>query len=188
MSQQNPLYFIALIAPAGIRMEIENFKKEIKLKYGAKHALKLPAHLTLQIPFRMEEKKERLLLKELQKFAASQKVFGVKLNGFGKFSRNVIYVKVENPEPVVHLYENLQGIIQKNLELKDHEKTSKIHPHLTIASRDLSRQQFPQAWNDFREREYNASFSAGSIFLLKHNGKTWELYRKLSFDESPGSE
>ena len=93
MSQQNPLYFIALIAPAGIRKEIENFKKEIKLKYGAKHALKLPAHLTLQIPFRMEEKKERLLLKELQKFAASQKVFEVKLNGFGKFSRNVDFRK-----------------------------------------------------------------------------------------------
>ncbi|MFZ0490251.1 MAG: 2'-5' RNA ligase family protein [Salegentibacter sp.] len=184
MSQQNSLFFIALIAPAGIRKEIENFKKEIKQKYGAKHALKLPAHLTLQIPFRMKEKKERQLIKELDKFAASQKAFEVKLNGFGKFSRNVIFVKIEDHKPVVHLYENLQEILQKQLELKDHEKTAKIHPHLTIASRDLSRQEFPQAWNDFRDREYTASFSADYISLLKHNGKTWELYRKFSFKNS----
>ncbi|MGB8375945.1 MAG: 2'-5' RNA ligase family protein [Salegentibacter sp.] len=184
MSQQNLLYFIALIAPAGIRKEIENFKKEIKQKYGAKHALKLPAHLTLQIPFRMEEKKERQLIKALDKFAASQKAFEVKLNGFGKFSRNVIFVKIEDHKPVVHLYENLQEILQEQLELKDHEKTAKIHPHLTIASRDLSRQEFPQAWNDFRDREYTASFSADYISLLKHNGKTWELYRKFSFKNS----
>lgn len=184
MSQQNPLYFIALIAPAGIRKEIENFKKEIKEKYKAKHALKLPAHITLQIPFRMDEKKERILLKKLEKFAVLQPAFEVKLNGFGKFSRNVIFVKVEDHKPVVHLYENLQELIQKQLELKDHEKTSKIHPHLSIASRDLSRQQFSQAWNDFRDREYSAAFTADNLSLLKHNGKTWDIYRKFHLKNS----
>lgn len=181
MSQQNPLYFIALIAPAPVRKEIENLKKEVKEKYKAKHALKLPAHITLQIPFRMEEKKESLLLKKLEKFAASQPTFEVKLNGFGKFSRNVIFVKLEDHKPVVELYEDLQELIQKQLELKEHEKTSKIHPHLTIASRDLSRQQFPQAWNDFKDREYSAAFTADSLALLKHNGKTWDIYRKFGF-------
>lgn len=175
------LYFIALIAPARVRKDLENFKKEIKQKFGAKNALKLPAHITLQIPFRMEEKREASLIQKLQKFSEKQDIFNIDLLGFGKFSRNVIFVKLKKHEPVNELYTELQKMLSHKLELKENEKATRFHPHLTIASRDLLRKDFPEAWASFKNRKYEASFTADRICLMKHNGKTWDIYRSFEF-------
>jgi 2'-5' RNA ligase len=41
------LYFIALLPPAGLRADIETLKEEMHRRFGARHALKAPAHLTI---------------------------------------------------------------------------------------------------------------------------------------------
>lgn len=182
MGQPNksPLYFIALLPPARIRVEIEALKKEIKERHNIKHALKLPAHITLQIPFRMPEEKESILIKKIAKFCREQQQFETELEGFGKFAKNVIFVKVKEHEPFIELHNKLQTLMLNFLDLKSHEISSHIHPHITLATRDLKRSTFPAVWNDFREREYSASFKVEDLFILKHNGKTWDILRKLS--------
>ncbi|MFD1095449.1 2'-5' RNA ligase family protein [Salegentibacter chungangensis] len=173
------LYFIALLPPAKIRKEIEAFKKELKESYRIKHALKLPAHITLQIPFRMQEKKEPVLIRNLLKFAKDKRSFQVSLSGFGKFSQNVIFVKVSEHRPVIDLFEDLQSNLAQILDLKNHEKAARIHPHITIASRDLKTEVFPEIWAVFKDRNYQSSFRADSIHLFRHNGKTWDILRKI---------
>ncbi|MBI6116478.1 2'-5' RNA ligase family protein [Salegentibacter maritimus] len=64
-----PLYFIAIMLPEEISMRIKSLKLEIAEKYEAKHALKLPAHITLQIPFKIPETEEEKLIEALQGFA-----------------------------------------------------------------------------------------------------------------------
>ncbi|UJH91222.1 hypothetical protein LZ575_21950 [Antarcticibacterium sp. 1MA-6-2] len=59
------LYFIAILPPEDIRRQIKDFKMEIALKYGAKHALKLPAHITLKSPFKILELQEKNLIDNL---------------------------------------------------------------------------------------------------------------------------
>lgn len=178
-----PLYFIALMPPARIRKEIENFKKEIKSKHNIKHALKLPAHITLQIPFRMPEEKEKILITKIQKFSDRQKAFEVQLDGFGKFAKNVIFVKVLDHQTFIGLHKELQALMLNFLELKKHEISSNIHPHITLATRDLKRTTFPAVWDDFKDREYSASFSVEDLYILKHNGKTWDIFRKFKLGE-----
>ena len=46
------LYFIALIPHTGLREEIREIKERMRDEYGAGHALKSPAHITLQMPFK----------------------------------------------------------------------------------------------------------------------------------------
>lgn len=176
---KNPLYFITLMPPASIRTEIEAFKKEIREKHNIKHALKLPAHITLQIPFRMPERKEDILVKKIKKFSAENKAFETVLDGFGKFSKQVIFIKIKNHVPYIELHEKLQSLMLNFLDLKRHEISSKIHPHITIATRDLKRSNFPAVWNDFKDREYSASFKAEHLYILKHNGNTWDIFRKF---------
>lgn len=176
---KNPLYFIALMPPATIRTEIEAFKKEIREKYNIKHALKLPAHVTLQIPFRMPENKEEILIKKIRKFASENKDFETELEGFGKFSKQVIFIKIKDHEPYIQLHEKLQNLMLDFLNLKSHEISSKIHPHITVATRDLKRSNFPGVWNDFKDREYSTSFKTDYLYILKHNGKTWDIFRKF---------
>ncbi|TBW26797.1 2'-5' RNA ligase family protein [Gramella sp. KN1008] len=179
INAHRPLYFIALMPPANIRGEIDALKKEIKSRHNIKHALKLPAHITLQIPFRMEKKKENILIKKIEKFSRQNLGFDVEVNGFGKFAKNVIFVKFEDHAPFNELHRKLQDLILKFLDLKSHEISSNIHPHITLATRDLKRSTFPDVWNDFKDREYSASFKVEELFILKHNGKTWDIFRKF---------
>jgi 2'-5' RNA ligase len=71
----------------------------------------------------------------------------------------------------------------KNFSLNKQETFSKIHPHITLASRDLHHKQFPKAWADFKTREFTDYFSVENFSLLKHDGKIWHIYRDFNFNQ-----
>jgi 2'-5' RNA ligase len=52
---------------------------------------------------------------------------------------------------------------------------------MTIATRDLSKKMFHEAWPEFQDRDFHSGFIADRLHLLKHNGKNWELYREFLF-------
>lgn len=174
------LYFIALIPPENIKEEIKAFKEEVKDKYGVKHALKLPAHITLQRPFKMPDNLEQELKNVLTRFSGAQQKFEIESSGFGRFDQRAIFAEIKNKEPVIELFKNLQKILPPFVNVKD--KQDNIHPHLTVATRDLSRQLFPAVWKDFKDREYNSTFIINGLFLLKHNGKLWEIISENNFE------
>ncbi|MBT8295355.1 MAG: 2'-5' RNA ligase family protein [Gramella sp.] len=180
INSKPPLYFIAMYPPSHIRKEIEVIKKDLKDRFRTKHALKLPAHITLQIPFRMPVNKEKILLNKLERFLKEHPAFHTDLEGFGRFAKNVIFIKVVDHEPYIHLYEELQQFMLDFLDLKSHEISSKIHPHITLATRDLKRSHFPKIWEYFQDREYSNSFLAEKIQVLKHNGQNWDILKSLS--------
>jgi len=183
-SNKHPLYFIAILPPSNIRNEIRSFKEGIKNDFGVKHALKLPAHITVQIPFRISGKQETVLLERLKAFSNELIPFEVALDGFGRFSKNVIFVNVLNHLPFIKVHSKLQEMLTSFIDLKSHEISSKIHPHLTIAVRDLKRSDFPAIWNRFETKKYNNSFTAKDLTLLKHNGHTWDVIECFNFKEN----
>ena len=183
ISTEMPLYFLAIIPPEEISKRIKSLKLEIAEKYEAKHALKLPAHITLQIPFKIPETEEGKLIDSLKSFAEKQKSFPLNLKDFGRFGQKVIFINIENHKEIINLHAELQQIFMKNFSLKKHETFSKIHPHITLASRDLHHKQFPKAWEDFKTREFTDSFSIENFSLLKHDGKTWHIYQDFNFNQ-----
>lgn len=180
MKPKDPLYFITLIPPTPIKNEVEKFKEEIKEKFGIKHALKLPAHITIQIPFRIPEKNQDFLIKKVEEFSKGQNAWKVQLEDFGKFDKKVIYIKIKDHDPFIFLYEDLQKLLLSFIDLKSHELASKMHPHITIATRDLKRSHFPEIWDDFKDRHYRGSFILKDLYLFKHNGTTWDSIRKFA--------
>ncbi len=183
MSDQKPnLYFIALIPHLELREQIEAFKKEMQEHFNAKHALKSPAHITLQMPFRIHKNKEPSLIEILQKIAAKQDPFELKLSGFDCFSPRVIFVKVINHDPILPIHEKLICLLKENMELGEKVLSPKIHPHMTIATRDLSPEKFKLAWNEFKNKAFQGSFLCKSLFLLKHNGRHWDIYQEFHFN------
>jgi 2'-5' RNA ligase len=56
-----------------------------------------------------------------------------------------------------------------------------IHPHITIATRDLTPAAFDEVWPEIKGEEFRASFNVNSIFLLKHNGRDWDVYDEFPF-------
>ncbi|HKL35353.1 MAG TPA: 2'-5' RNA ligase family protein [Salegentibacter sp.] len=175
------LYFLAIIPSEEISKRIKSLKLEIAEKYNAKHALKLPAHITLQIPFKIPETEEKKLIASLKSFAENQESFPLNLKDFGRFGQKVIFINIEDHKELISLHADLQEILHNNFSLKKHETFSKIHPHITLASRDLHYKQFPKAWEDFKSRSFAASFTVESFSLLKHDGKVWHRHRDFTF-------
>lgn len=177
------LYFIAIIPCPELREQVRLLKEEMKGRFHAKHALKSPAHITLQMPFKRNEEDESLLIKELENFATKQNLYSVELKGFGCFSPRVIFVKVKDHKPITVLYSNLKNVLTDELSFKENEVSNKIYPHMTIATRDLTEDAFLKAWPEYEQRKFNASFTVNSLFLLKHNGKCWDIYKEFLFQE-----
>ena len=175
------LYFIALIPGELLREKIKRLKLEIKDRFGARHALKSPAHITLQMPFRMDETTEEKWLSVLSHLAKRQTPFDVKLSGFGCFAPRVIYVKVAGYKEIIGLFEQLKQTLAENPVLSGIRTTKELHPHMTLATRDLTKEMFELAWPGFKDRSFEDTFTAQSFFLLKHNGKYWDIYREFSF-------
>lgn len=181
MQASQNLYFIALVPHINLREQIKELKEEIKERFNTATALKSPAHITLQKPFKRSEINESDLINTLKEFAKQQNIFNLELSGFGCFSPHVIYVKVTNQQPVLKIHVELKKVLIHKLKFKEKELIPKIHPHLTIATRDLTKQEFDKAWSEFEKREFRESFTVNSLFLLKHNGKYWDIYKEFMF-------
>ncbi|AVR45894.1 hypothetical protein C7S20_11880 [Christiangramia fulva] len=175
------LYFIAVVPPKEIGKKIRKFKEEIKQKFDVKHALKLPAHITLQIPFRIEEKKEDLLIVILQNLVESLQAFQTALKDFDHFSRRVIFIPATNTTGFKNLHSELQKKLLSNFDLQGNEISTKIHPHITIATKDLHHKVFPQVWADFKEKDFYAEFEVNQLVLFKHDGKKWKILKEFGF-------
>jgi 2'-5' RNA ligase len=178
------LYFIAVIPHEPLKESIRNLKLEIKETYNAQHALKSPAHITLQMPFKRENDFEPELTDVLVNFASKQTPFKINLKNFACFTPRVIYIDVENPVPVQHLHAGLKNQLTDKLGFAANEVTQKVTPHITLATRDLEAQQFYKAWPEYKTRKFNAEFNVKSIYLLKHNGKFWDIYKEFGFNNN----
>ena len=175
------LYFIALIPGNELRDRVLAVKERMKALYNASHALKSPAHITLQMPFRRNSGDEPRMTETLRRFAAAEKPFELRLDGFGAFAPRVIYINITEPGPVRELHSRLKAVLSSELGLSPSELMNDVQPHITVATRDLTKTAFSQVWPEIRNEEFKATFTAGSIFLLKHNGKYWDIFKEFNF-------
>lgn len=170
-----------------LREEIRAIKEEFSRNFSSSHALKSPAHVTLQMPFKKLPDNEPLMMKVLKEFSAGEKPFTVELDGFGAFAPRVLFIKIKEHQAVAGLHSRLRNVLLTKMEFPQGEIMNEVHPHITLATRDLSRDSFGKAWTLFENRKFTGSFTVSSLFLLKHNGRNWEILREFTFTSSASS-
>jgi 2'-5' RNA ligase len=176
------LYFIALIPPFPVRDEVQTFKEYFRDHFHSKAALKSPPHITLHMPFEWKESKEEKLITALHEFSTGRKEFPVAVYNFSCFEPRVIYIDIKPSELLASLQTELHRFCKINLNLFNARyRDLPFHPHLTLAFRDLKKEEFAKAWAEFREKKYSADFLVNNICLLKHNGNQWIPYREFRF-------
>jgi 2'-5' RNA ligase len=181
------LYFIALLPDIKLREEIRAIKEEFSRDYSASHALKSPAHITLQMPFKRPPENEPVMVHALKEFAACERSFAVELDGFGAFSPRVVFIKIKEHQAVAGLHSRLREVLLGQMGFSTSETINDVHPHITIATRDLSRDAFGQAWPLFENRKFAGTFTVNGVFLMKHNGRNWDIFREFAFTPSASS-
>src|SRR6185436_18497531 len=106
---------------------------------------------------------------------ARQQAFLIQLKNFSAFKPRVIYVDVL-PEPRLNeLKTALETTLLQSNRFPIKKEERPFHPHITIANRDLRKEDFPLAWQHFQQINYEESFMAEAIALLRHNGHVWEI-------------
>ena len=170
---QKPLYFIALVPPEPFKESAWKLKEHFRDRYKSKASLNSPPHITLCPPFILSTKEEELV-KALKEKAAGHHPFEVCLQNFGAFPPRVIYIDVDQQPKMSELQAELMGLVPQFAAKESRFDTRPFHPHMTLAFRDLSKQQYRAAWDEFKERELSYCWLAEEFTLLRHNGNRWE--------------
>jgi 2'-5' RNA ligase len=57
----------------------------------------------------------------------------------------------------------------------------KFKPHMTVAFRDLTRENFYLAKSEYDGKRISLSFVVRGISLLRHNGQYWDIVHEAHF-------
>ncbi len=180
--QDEKLYFVAIVPAEPILSELWGLKEYFRDKYDSSKSLNSPPHITLHMPFKWREGKEERLQRALQECCEKLTPFNLTLNGFGAFPPRVIYVQPDQSDELFLLQKTVARALRLSLNIFNADYQNRgFHPHITLAFRDLKKTRFPEAWQEFENKPFAASFPIHQICLLKHNGIKWEVYCQLPF-------
>lgn len=174
------MYFLALVLPQHLDAQILRLKLWMQERYGCRVALKSPAHLTIEPPFWAAAGNEAPLKQDLETFCLSTQAFRLQTTGFSAFPPRTLFIALqENPELATLKRKADDFFRHRPYRMKIGNRP--FHPHVTIATRDLQKKDFAEAWEHFRQHDFREAFDATGLSLLKHNGRMWEVVFTASF-------
>jgi 2'-5' RNA ligase len=176
MDKSSSLYFIALLPP----QEIQDYANEVKQyfsdRYNSCHAQKSPPHITLQAPFEWNREAVEVLEQSLSNFASTHLSIPITLSGFSAFPPRVIYINVVRTGELLSLQADLMNYMMQQLGIVDPiSKQRPFAPHMTVAFKDLTKQNFKAAWPEFQDKSVQFEFIAQHLTLLMHEGGRWNI-------------
>ncbi len=182
MSQSKQRFFMALVPPLDIEQQITEIKMYFAEHYNARGALNSPPHVTLQPPFEWLAADVPKLEESLKVFAAKRLSIPITLSGFAAFAPRVIYVDVVKSPPLLEMQQDLMSYAETNLGIVDRlSHTRPFVPHMTVAFRDLTQENFQTAWLEFKDRSLHFQFTASTLTLLLHDGLRWNISKHFAF-------
>lgn len=123
-----------------------------------------------------------LLEASLKEFATGQQPVVITLKGFDAFAPRVIFINVVRSQELLNLQADLMAYTESNLGIVDKvSKTRPFAPHMTVAFRDLKKQNFRDAWPEFEKRQLHFEFTADKLTLLLHDGQRWNIKSEFDF-------
>lgn len=146
------MYFIAIILPGELNKKVLKWKNYMHETYGCEVGLRSPAHITLLPPFRMHEQKEQHLITGIDVISSTVQPFTITLNNFSAFKPGTIFADVVATDQL----RSLKAAVDNFFLQTDHKiniDNRPFHPHITIATRDLHKKNFHEAWPLFQTKK-----------------------------------
>ena len=175
------LYFVALVLPEERNAEIKHFKNLMLEKWGCKVGLKSPAHITLIPPFWMDETKEENFCKDIDALSKDIESFSISTNHFSAFKPRTIFIEPVLTAPLKALKQATDMFCKTHTQYGAKADARPFHPHITIATRDLHKRAFAEAWLYFEHKKYAVQFEATGLGILRHNARDWDVIHTAPF-------
>lgn len=186
MNQSKQRFFIALVPPPDIEQHITEIQQYFAEHYNSRGALNSPPHITLQPPFHSLAEDVPKLEESLNQFSVNRRPIPVTLSGFAAFAPRVIYVDVVKSPELLEIHSYLMSYMEANLGIVDRVSQSRpFVPHMTVAFRDLTKDNFQRAWLEFAGRSLHFEFTASALTLLLHDGSRWNISNQFPLSADP---
>jgi 2'-5' RNA ligase len=186
MNQSKQRFFIALVPPPDIEQHITEIQQYVAEHYNSRGALNSPPHITLQPPFYSLAEDVPKLEESLNQFSVNRPPIPVTLSGFAAFAPRVIYVDVVKSPELLEIHSYLMSYMEANLGIVDRVSQSRpFVPHMTVAFRDLTKDNFQTAWLEFAGRSLHFEFTASALTLLLHDGSRWNISNQFPLAAEP---
>jgi 2'-5' RNA ligase len=184
------LFFIAIIVPEPVSSEITALKTDLSLRFNSKAALRSVPHLTLKSPFKISTGDVPQLLDWFANLKLNIEPFEVTLRNMGTFAKlkaPVIFINVERTETLQRLQRQvLRHFVAVFPDYKPDTFEAEFHPHITLAYRDLLQPAYKLAWHEYRHKKFDVHFEIDFIYLLRHDGKQWNIAGASALEKKAG--
>jgi 2'-5' RNA ligase len=175
------MYFIAVVLPEKLNRNVLQYKQYMLEKYGCRVGLKSPAHITIVPPFWLEENKEEQLLTDVDLVAKDVSAFAVTTQNFSAFRPKTIFIGVQANEQLRQLKKTADDFFYNKDFYQLKIESRAFHPHITIATRDLCKKDFFDAWPFFEKENFEEDWQAQGLSVLKHNKRNWDVIHTSLF-------
>jgi 2'-5' RNA ligase len=180
MTRSKQRFFIALLPPEEVQQVVNNIKQKFAEVYNSCAAQKSPPHITLQPPFEWEIEDLKKLEQNLTEFSQKQFSIPITLDNFGAFKPRVIFINVLKTPELLAIQKNLMTELESSLGIVvQSSKNRSFSPHVTVGFRDLNKDNFYRAWQEFKDYKIYFEFTVTRLTLLIHNGKNWVISKEF---------
>lgn len=105
------------------------------------------------------------------------------LRDFHWFEPRVIFIPVNESNALQNFQQSLMKFCKMKLNLFNAQyRDLPYHPHLTLAFRDLKKDAFYRAQEEFSQKKFHATMEVKEFTLLKHDGDHWNEMQQFSLD------
>ena len=140
---RNHEYLIEIRFSGYVKDSIKELKDGISRNFHVTRKKIIP-HITLVGPLSTND--EKRLIQEVVKIAKNYKLIKLKLDGFGHFGNDVIYVKIKPSDELEQLRVNLVDELDEFCNLSDFDKKSDFTYHTTIVLHNIGH-KFNKIWD-----------------------------------------
>jgi len=168
------LKLIAIVLPEPLFSFVRDEQNYIASTWGPRQALRVPPHITLIPPLSVGEAESNDLKSIATEVASHRKPFLLKIHGYDTFSPRVIFLKPNLTYELGLLYTNLRDMVLPRIpQAMNRYPDESFHPHITLAYRDLTPDQFREMWKYFKPRKAKYSVEINQFSILNNTEEGW---------------
>lgn len=175
------LYFIAIVLPEELNRRIAKYKHLAEERWNCKVALRSPAHITILPPFWMDETLEQELIAATNDISSAVTSFTITTANFSAFRPRTIFIAISTNDQLGSVKEVLDQYFKEHKHFKAKPDGRPFHPHITIATRDLHKASFAEAWDYFKDKEFCEEWMTTGLRLLRYHQKKWDVIHTSQF-------
>jgi len=175
--------------PEPFNSKIDRIRRTVCKRFNAKRVLDWEPHITIANRVLLPEEKKDAIFSQLRDLCQATKPFEVKTSGFHILdipnlsfeNPYVIFIGIEVSEKLLEFHKKIQDEVFQGLERPSY-KSSNYKPHITLAYRDLTKENFELAKKYFLENplqtKYNFALDNLQLATQNKNG-IWSSYQSF---------